>query len=157
MLFAPLHRWAPLYTSRYDASSGRRPRPAVDFFLVKSLIYESWFQSGVVDLREKWDSCRSPKRLLRISRLTRDFLSNDRLFEPQLNLEIGCWYLRRSQALQKLTSACAVALLRYNAGESRPTTGFGWHKSPPPAGVSLETICFRQSAFPKQGLCQADP
>jgi soluble lytic murein transglycosylase len=66
-------------------------------------------------------------------------LSEGRLFEPDLNLEVGCWYLR--QALDRFRSSPhpeLFALLRYNAGEARAVRWLeqGLLKPPPPGADS---------------------
>ncbi len=46
--------------------------------------------------------------------------SETRLFAPELNLEIGCWYLGRAMRRWREYRECAMlALVQYNAGESR--------------------------------------
>jgi soluble lytic murein transglycosylase len=110
-----------LYTSRYDdIISQAASRNGVDFFLVKSLIYEeSWFRSG----------SRGPAGEMGLMQITKaaasDFANfrgfpafrDDHLLEIQLNLEIGCWYLSQSLEHYKNSPQPALyALLRYNAG-----------------------------------------
>lgn len=42
------------------------------------------------------------------------------LFKPELNIEIGCWYLKRAVNRWKKYKYCTeLALCQYNAGESR--------------------------------------
>lgn len=44
----------------------------------------------------------------------------DQLFDPALNLEIGCWYLGRALRRWKDYKDCVeLALIQYNAGEAR--------------------------------------
>jgi soluble lytic murein transglycosylase len=143
------------HTSQYDEIiSQAAARNGIDFFLVKSLIYEeSWFRSGI----------RGPAGEIGLMQITKaaasDFsdyrgfpsFRDDRLFEPQLNLEIGCWYLRKSlEHYRSSPQPVLYALLRYNAGESRADNWLRLAiKAPPPAGVSLETHLLSLVDFPK--------
>jgi soluble lytic murein transglycosylase len=75
----------------------------------------------------------------------------DRLLEPELNLEIGCWYLQQSlQHYRNSPQPTLYALLRYNAGESRADN---WLKralnNPPRDGVSEESHYLSLVDFPK--------
>jgi len=143
------------YTSRYDSII--RPAAAhngVDFFLVKSLIYEeSWFRSGI----------RGPAGEIGLMQITKaaasDFAAkkglppvpDERLFEPELNLEVGCWYLQRSiEHYKNSPHPTLYALLRYNAGESRADTWLRHALSTtPPDGVSREEHYLSLVDFPK--------
>jgi soluble lytic murein transglycosylase len=74
-----------------------------------------------------------------------------RLFEPELNVEIGCWYLRQSLDRYKHSPEPMVfALLRYNAGEVRADQ---WLRlvlaKPAPAGMSEERYCLSLVDYPK--------
>jgi soluble lytic murein transglycosylase len=143
------------HTSRYDEMIGKAAaRNGVDFYLVKSLIYEeSWFRSGI----------RGPAGEVGLMQITpaaaSDFAGNkgfppleaERLLEPELNLEIGCWYLQQSLAHYRNTPNPELfALLGYNAGESRADS---WLKraqaAQPASGVSPENHCLAQVDFPK--------
>ena len=147
--------WLHYHTSSYDyAISQAAARNNVDFFLVKSLIYEeSWFRSGI----------RGPAGEIGLMQITRaaasDFASqkgyppfqDDRLFEPELNLEIGCWYLQKSLEHYKFTQHPVLyALLRYNAGESRADNWLRRATSTPlPPRVSREDYYLSLVDFPK--------
>jgi len=147
--------WLHHYTSRYDyIISQSAARNGVDFYLIKSLIYEeSWFRPAI----------RGSVGELGLMQITRaaasDFasirgfpsFSDAQLLEPEVNVEIGCWYLKRSLEHYKNTPYPTLfALLRYNAGESRADN---WVRlalsSVPPAGVSFENHCLSRVDFPK--------
>ena len=147
--------WLRHHTSRYDyAISQAAARNKVDFFLVKALIYEeSWFRSNV----------RGQAGEIGLMQITRaaasDFasqkgfpsLQDERLLEPELNLEIGCWYLQKSiEHYKNSPQPVLYALLRYNAGETRSD---GWLRramsTPPPPGVSQENHYLSLVDFPK--------
>jgi soluble lytic murein transglycosylase len=147
--------WLKHHTSQYDyIISQAAARNGLDFFLVKSLIYEeSWFRSGI----------RGPAGEIGLMQITKaaalDFASQkgfppfqeDRLLEPELNLEIGCWYLRQSlQHYKNSPQPTLYALLRYNAGESRADL---WLKraldNPPPDAASMESHSLSLVDFPK--------
>jgi soluble lytic murein transglycosylase len=143
------------YTSRYDEIINRAAsRNRVDFFLVKSLIYEeSWFRP---DIR----GSAGEIGLMQITKAAAaDFLGQrgfppfreDRLFEPALNLEIGCWYLRKSLDHYKNSPQPALyALLRYNAGEARADNWLRLGRQvPSTAGVEPETRMLSVVDFPK--------
>jgi soluble lytic murein transglycosylase len=147
--------WLHHRTSRYDyIISQAAARNSVDFYLVKALIYEeSWFRFDV----------RGPAGELGLMQITRaagqDFSASkgfprmieEQLLEPELNVEIGCWYLKHSLDLYKGSPHPVLfALLRYNAGESRANN---WLRrslaSSPPAGTSIESHSLSQVDFPK--------
>jgi soluble lytic murein transglycosylase len=76
---------------------------------------------------------------------------DEQLLEPELNVEIGCWYLKHSLDLYRNSpDPVLFALLRYNAGESRADA---WLRialaSRPPAGMSIENHYLTQVDFPK--------
>jgi soluble lytic murein transglycosylase len=116
--------WIHYRSSRYDdIIDHAAARNGLDFHLVKSLVYEeSWFRP---DIR----GSAGEIGLMQVSMgAAIDFCTRkgfipfyeDRLLEPELNLEVGCWYLRQSLERYKNTPAPAVfALLRYNAGQTR--------------------------------------
>jgi soluble lytic murein transglycosylase len=147
--------WLHYRASRYDPIISRAAaRNGVDFSLVKSLIYEeSWFRPDI----------RGPAGELGLMQITRaaatDFASqkglplfhDDRLKDPELNVEIGCWYLGQSiERYKNSPHPNLFALLRYNAGESRADS---WLRralfSPPPKGASPEEYCLSLVDFPK--------
>lgn len=147
--------WLHHHTTRFDDLIRQAAvRQSVDFWLVKALIFEeSWFRP----------KARGEAGELGLMQLTaaaaKDFTARkglfpvreDRLLEPRLNLEIGCWYLRQSlNRYQKTPRPELFALLRYNAGETRADS---WVKrvlaSPAPAGVDVEDHYFSLVDFPK--------
>jgi soluble lytic murein transglycosylase len=143
------------HISRYDyAISQAAARNNVDFFLAKSLVYEeSWFRPDI----------RGPAGEIGLMQITRaaasDFAAqrgfppfqDERLFEPELNLEIGCWYLQKSlEHYRNSPQPVLYALLRYNAGESRADNWLRRAMSTPPQpGVSGENHCLSLVDFPK--------
>ena len=59
----------------------------------------------------------------------RDVPSNGSLYDPELNIEIGSWYLARAlRRYQKYKDAAALALCEYNAGARRTA---GWKPARP--------------------------
>lgn len=155
LIVAAAFSWLGYRTKHYDyIISQAAARNGVDFYLVKALIYEeSWFRPGI-------RGSAGELGLMQISRAAAsDFaakrgfplFSDDRLFEPELNVEIGCWYLEQSMEHYKNSPhPILFALLRYNAGESRADN---WLRlalsSPRPAGVSREDHCLSRVDFPK--------
>jgi soluble lytic murein transglycosylase len=75
----------------------------------------------------------------------------ERLAEPELNVEIGCWYLRQSLDRYKHTPTPVLfALLRYNAGEMRADSWLHAALSNPvPPGLSAERYYLSVVDFPK--------
>jgi soluble lytic murein transglycosylase len=147
--------WIHAHTSRYDyIISQAAARNGVDFHLVKALIYEeSWFRSDA----------RGPAGEFGLMQITEaaasDFAAQkgfpslyaNQLIEPELNVEIGCWYLQRSiQHYRTSPQPLLFALLGYNAGESRADA---WLRlalaTPPPAGASREDHFLSLVNFPK--------
>jgi soluble lytic murein transglycosylase len=144
-----------IYTSRYDEIiSKAAARNGVDFFLVKSLIYEeSWFRPGSRGSAGEIGLMQITKAAASDFAVQRGFppFREDRLFEPELNLEIGCWYLRKSLDHYRSSPHPALyALLRYNAGESRADN---WMRlagqTSPTAGISFEARMLSVVDFPK--------
>lgn len=116
--------WLHVHSTQYDEIIAHTAaRYELDFYLVKSVIYEeSWFRPDI----------RGTAGDLGLMQVTMgaaaDFtsrngfpaLTEERLIEPRMNLEVGCWYLR--QALDHYRHApdpTLFALLSYNAGEVR--------------------------------------
>jgi soluble lytic murein transglycosylase len=136
--------WVHHHTSRYDSLIRQASaRNGVDFYLVKALIFEeSWFQSGI-------RGSAGEQGLMQITaaaaadytaRKGLPSLSGERLLEPDLNVEIGCWYLRQSlDRYRDCPQPALFALLRYNAGESRADSWLEKALSgPPPDSASGE-------------------
>ena len=154
-ILAIITGWLSYRTSRYDfIISQAAARNGVDFYLAKALIYEeSWFRPEI----------RGSAGELGLMQITRaaasDFASSKgfhefydgQLLEPELNVEIGCWYLKHSlEHYKDSPQPVLFALLRYNAGEARADA---WLRtalsSPPPAGVSSESYYLSLVDFPK--------
>ena len=147
--------WIHRHTSRYNAIiSQAAARNGVDFYLVKALIFEeSWFRSGIQGSAGEQGLMQSTAAAAADYSATKGFPSFNkvRLLEPELNVEIGCWYLR--QSLDHYPSSpqpVIFALLRYNAGESRADN---WLRNAlsgsPPAGVLPERYYLSFVDFPK--------
>jgi soluble lytic murein transglycosylase len=147
--------WLNYHVCRYDNLIDQASaRNEVDASLVKALIHEeSWF----------WPDIRGQAGELGLMQITRaaasDFTAHkgfppfydDRFIEPELNLEIGCWYLKQSlDHYKKSPHPVLFALLRYNAGETRADH---WLKkglaTPRLAGISIEDHFLAQVDFPK--------
>lgn len=143
------------HNSRYDdIISKAAARNNVDFYLVKSLIYEeSWFrptirgQAGELGLMQITSAAASDFS----ARKGFPQFQNDRFVEPELNLEIGCWYLAQSlERYKNSPQPTLFALLRYNAGESRADQWLNKGLAAArPAGISIEDHYLAQVSFPK--------
>jgi soluble lytic murein transglycosylase len=147
--------WLHYHITRFDhIISQASARNGVDFYLVKALIFEeSWFRPDV----------RGPAGEIGLMQITpaaaADFsawrgfppLFEDRLFEPELNVEIGCWYLHQSLERYKHSPAPRVfALLRYNAGEVRADQWLRLARTKPaPAGMSVGPYCLSLVDYPR--------
>lgn len=147
--------WLCHHTTRFDfIISQGAARNAVDFYLVKSLIFEeSWFRPNI-------RGSAGELGLMQISMAAAsDFAARKgfppfyeaRLLEPELNVEIGCWYLRQSLDRYKNSPEPALfALLRYNAGEVRADNWMRIALSKPvPAGIAPERYYLSLVDFPK--------
>jgi soluble lytic murein transglycosylase len=147
--------WLEHRASRYDyIISQAAARNGVDFYLAKALIYEeSWFRPDI----------RGSAGELGLMQITRaaasDFATSKgfpdfydgQLLEPELNVEVGCWYLSRSlEHYRDSPQPVLFALLRYNAGEARADTWLRAAMSAPPhPGVSPENYYLSLVDFPK--------
>jgi soluble lytic murein transglycosylase len=81
-------------------------------------------------------------------------MTEERLAEPEVNVEIGCWYLKRSlDDYRNSPQPTLFALLRYNAGKAKADD---WLRaaltSPPRPGTSSEQHCLSLVDFPKTRL-----
>jgi len=125
LILAAVGIWLSHRATQYDEIIAQAAaRYEVDFYLVKAIVYEeSWFRP---DIR----GASGELGLMQVTmRAAEDFTSHkgfppisneDRLLEPRLNIEVGCWYLRQSLDRYKHSPNPALfALLRYNAGEGR--------------------------------------
>jgi len=147
--------WLQFRTTRYDHIIDlAAARNGVNFYLIKALVFqESWFRPDIrggsgelglmqVSMAAASDFCTRKGFLP---------LYEERLLEPELNVEIGCWYLRQSIERYKNTPAPELfALLRYNAGQARADA---WVKqalsSPVPTGISPERYYLSLVDIPK--------
>lgn len=143
------------HTTHYDCIiSQAAARNDLDFYFVKALIFEeSWFRPGIRGSAGEFGLMQITKAAAAdfVSQKGFSQFEEKRLLEPELNLEIGCWYLQRSYAHYKNSpNPRLYALLRYNAGESRADH---WLKralsSTLPAGMSHEEFCLSLVDFPK--------
>jgi soluble lytic murein transglycosylase len=147
--------WLYHHVSRYDYVIGQAAaRNGIDFYLVKALVYEeSWFRPGVRGHAGELGLMQITKAAASDFAVRKGFppFYEQRLTEPELNVEIGCWYLRRSLEHYKSSpQPLLFALLRYNAGESRADNWLRIALSTPrPAGVSEEDHCLSVVDFPK--------
>lgn len=132
------------HTSRYDDMiSQAAARQNVNFYLVKALVFEeSWFRPDIRGSSGELGLMQISKAAAADFAARRGFppFYEARLLEPELNLEIGCWYLRQSLDRYKDSPSPEVfALLRYNAGGVRADA---WLKAvlskPVPPGMSPE-------------------
>jgi soluble lytic murein transglycosylase len=133
-------------TTRYDYLIAQgAARHKLDFHLVKSLIYEeSWFnhqargKSGEVGLMQI-----TPAATDDYIRVHKKKIRPLDLYDPELNIEVGSWYLRTSiDRYKDFEDPLPYALARYNAGEMRVNK---WLEPPPrdnsePARNFLERI-----------------
>ena len=122
-------RWR---TTRYDYIIAQAAtKYGLDFHLVKSLIYEeSWFNR---DAHGK----AGEMGLMQITPVAADDYAQagkvkihiEDLYDPELNVEVGCWYLRVSiDRYKDFEDPLPYALARYNAGEARVNK---WLEPPP--------------------------
>jgi soluble lytic murein transglycosylase len=147
--------WLHHHTSAYDHEiSQAAARNYLDFYLAKAVVYEeSWFRS---DIR----GAAGEVGLMQVTMAAaNDFTTKkhipalylERLTEPELNAEIGCWYLHQSLELYKDSpDPLLFALLRYNAGETRSDAWLRAAMSRPvPPGLSAERHYLSLVDFPK--------
>ncbi|MBI2822598.1 MAG: lytic transglycosylase domain-containing protein [Acidobacteria bacterium] len=123
VLFAAAFSYVRWRTTRYDYLIARgSAKYGLDFHLVKSLIYEeSWFNSrargraGEVGLMQITPVAADDYR-----RAIKVQIRPEDLDDPEVNLEVGCWYLRASiDRYKDFEDPLPYALARYNAGEVR--------------------------------------
>ncbi len=155
LLLAVAVSWLHRHTSRYDYFiSQAAARNGLDFNLVKALIYEeSWFRPEIRGLAGEVGLMQITPAAAADFTSKKGFptLYSERLAEPELNIEIGCWYLRQSlERYKNSPHATLFALLRYNAGESRADQWLRQALSTPaPAGISKEAYYLSLVDFPK--------
>jgi soluble lytic murein transglycosylase len=143
------------HTSRYDDIIGQAAaRNGLDFYLVKALVFEeSWFRPDIRGSAGELGLMQVTRAAASDFALKKGFppFYEERLIEPELNLEIGCWYLQRSlEHYKNSPEPVLFALLRYNAGESRADN---WLRlalsSPQPKTMPPETYYLSLVDFPK--------
>ena len=147
--------WRHRHISRYDyIISQAAARNGLDFHLVKALIYEeSRFRPGVHGSAGELGLMQITAAAASDFTTHKGFspLNESQRMEPALNVEIGCWYLKRSiERYRDSPNPILFALLRYNAGEKRADN---WLKlalsAPPREGVSREDHYLSVVDFPK--------
>jgi soluble lytic murein transglycosylase len=147
--------WFQYRTTRYDEIIDQAAaRNGLDFYLVKAMVFEeSWFRPGI-------RGASGEIGLMQVSMAAATDYSNrkgflplyeERLLEPHLNVEIGCWYLKQSlDRYRNAPDPVLFALLRYNAGQTRADV---WLKEalakPAPAGISPERYYLSLVDIPK--------
>jgi len=129
-------------------------RHGLDFYLVKALIYEeSWFRPGVRGNSGELGLMQVSLGAARDFSVRKGFpeISEARLLEPDLNLEVGCWYLKQSLDRYLDSPAPLVfALSRYNAGEVKADEW--WRRAKKrtlPPGMPVEEYCLSSIDYPK--------
>jgi soluble lytic murein transglycosylase len=153
-VIAAVGLWLYSHSTQYDEIIAQAAaRYEMDFYLVKALVYEeSWFRS---DIR----GASGELGLMQVTmKAAADFTSRngfppineDRLLEPRLNIEVGCWYLRQSLDRYKNSPAPILfALLRYNAGEGRADNWLRLAAAKPvPTGTAPENYYLSLVNFP---------
>jgi soluble lytic murein transglycosylase len=147
--------WLNRHTTRYDHIIGQAAaRNAVDFYLVKAMVFEeSWFQSDIRGSMGEFGLMQISTAAAADFAASKGFppFSEARMLEPELNVEIGCWYLRRSLDRYKDSPDPRLfALLRYNAGAARSDR---WaHQAlekPAPEGLPAERFYLSLVDLPK--------
>ncbi len=155
LISAAAGSWVYRHTSRYDfVIAQTAARYELDFYLVKALIHEeSWFRAGIRGPAGEYGLMQITKAAASDFAARKGFppIGDDRLLEPELNVEIGCWYLKQSiEHYRDSPQPVLFALLRYNAGESRADE---WLKralsNSPPPGELPEDYYLSSVDFPK--------
>jgi soluble lytic murein transglycosylase len=136
--------WLQVHMTRYDDTIMLgAARNGVDFYLAKALIFEeSWFEAASRGPAGEVGLMQITKAAAADFSTRRGFMQFDeaRLLEPELNVEIGCWYLRQSlDRYKESPDPVLFALLRYNAGALRADAWLAKGLSKPvPSGVLPE-------------------
>ncbi len=154
-LLAAAAGWVRYHTGYYDQIiSLSAANNGLDPFLVKAVVFEeSWFRPEIRGPAGEIGLMQVSKAAATDFATRKGFpmLTAERLEEPELNIEIGCWYLRQSLDHYKSCPAPELfALLRYNAGEARADR---WLQNalshPVPAGLDRERFYLSLVDFPK--------
>jgi soluble lytic murein transglycosylase len=147
--------WLHRHITRYDYIIGQAAaRNGVDFYLVKALIFEeSWFRPTIRGQMGETGLMQVSKAAAADFAAKKGFPAfyEARLLEPELNVEVGCWYLRQSlDRYENAPEPMLFALLRYNAGAVRAD---GWlrqaQSKPVPEGMSAERYYLSLVDLPK--------
>lgn len=142
------------HTSKFDdVISQAADRYSLDFHLVKAVIYEeSWFRPNIRGSSGEYGLMQITKAAASDYTVANKFLPfyEERLIEPRLNVDIGCWYLRKSlDRYRETPNPTLFALLRYNAGEGRSDR---WKdlalSAPVPEGITQESHYLSKVDFP---------
>ncbi len=147
--------WINYRTTRYDDIIAQAAaRYQIDFYLVKALVYEeSWFRPEIRGTSGEMGLMQVTRRAAAdfTSRNGFPSVDEDKLLNPRLNIEIGCWYLKQSLDRYRNSPQPALfALLRYNAGEARADNWLRVALSKPlPQNVSAESYYLSLVDFPK--------
>lgn len=155
LILAVLAWWMHQRTTLFDRLiADAASHNGLDFHLVKALIYEeSWFRPRIRGSAGELGLMQVSMAVANDFAARRGFppITPARLLEPDLNLEIGSWYLKQSLERYRHSPAPLVfALVRYNAGEVRADTWLQLAKSKPvPPGTSAEEHCLSLVEFPK--------
>lgn len=107
----------PLYPSMYKDYIEHYSK---EYNIDKALLYSVMLAES--SFREDVSSHKESRGLMQISQMTGEWAaqvleipnySNESLYEPKINIQIGCWYLRK---LIDQYGEVSVALAAYNAG-----------------------------------------
>ncbi|MCS7025082.1 MAG: transglycosylase SLT domain-containing protein [Bryobacteraceae bacterium] len=143
---APVHFWKVAFPLPFRDLVERYARVhALDPFLVAGLIrQESEFNPKAVSVANAHGLTQvmpaTGKWLSRANGIKR--FHSSLLFEPEINLKLGTYYL--SQLLQSLEGKWEYALASYNGGKSRVLRWLGWASYQEPAEF-IETIPLRET------------
>lgn len=123
-LAAAVGTWLNYRTTRYDEIIAQAAaRYQIDFYLVKALVYEeSWFRPEIRGTSGELGLMQVTRRAAADYTTRNGFptVGEEKILDPRLNIEIGCWYLRQSlDRYRNAPEPVLFALLRYNAGEVR--------------------------------------
>lgn len=155
LLMAAAASWLNHRSTQYDEIIAQAAaRYEVDFYLVKAIIYEeSWFRPDIRGASGELGLMQVTMRAAADYTAHNGFPSindEERLLEPRLNIEIGCWYLKQSLNRYKNSpDPILFALLRYNAGEARADAWLRLATAKPvPAGAPPENYYLSLVNFP---------
>ena len=136
------HHYPVLYYAQIKETSEKY---GLSESLVCAMIHtESRFREDAVSKKEA-------KGLMQLTQRTADWgadilgipdYSYDNIFEPRLNIELGCWYI--SKLLDQYNNDLTLALAAYNAGSGNVA---GWlaDERYSKDGITLDTIPFTET------------